>query len=85
MKIGGDKGGGTFKMVLQIVNVNHPNSPNNTCVFAIFDGPDSVANLTVLADRFQEQVNSLQSKEWKYVAHKYSSIVDCTVDCSDLN
>ena len=59
-------------MVLQIVNVIHPNSPNNTCVFAIFDGPDSVANLTVLGDRFQEQVDSLQSREWKYVAHNYT-------------
>lgn len=44
LKIGGDKGGGTFKMAVQIV---HPNSPNNTCVFSIFEAPDSVTNLTV--------------------------------------
>ena len=70
LKIGGDKGGGTFKMCMQIVNVIHPNAPNNTLVFAIFEAPDSVANLTVMADRILDQVNSLQSQEWKYVALK---------------
>eukprot|EP00731_Ephydatia_muelleri_P003813 Em0001g3813a len=32
LKIGGDKGGGTFKMTFQIVNVATPNSVHNTCV-----------------------------------------------------
>jgi FAD/FMN-containing dehydrogenase len=65
IKVGGDKGGGTFKMAIQIVNVLHPNSPNNTCVFCIFQGPDSVTNLTVMAHRFQEQVDALESRQWK--------------------
>lgn len=65
IKIGGDKGGGTFKMALQIVNVLTPNSPNNTCVFCIYAGADSVTNLTVMAQRFEEQVNALELKQWK--------------------
>ncbi len=65
VKIGGDKGGGTMKMAFQIVNVLHPNATNNTCVFYCFEGPDSVTNLTVMAHRFQEQVNTLESKLWK--------------------
>ena len=65
IKIGGDKGGGTFKMAVQIVNVIHPNAPNNTCVFCIFEGPDSVTNLTVMSHRFREQIDALKSKEWK--------------------
>ena len=65
VKIGGDKGGGTFKMAIQIVNVLHPNSPNNTCVFSIFEAPDSVVNLSVMANRFSEQVNALESMNWK--------------------
>ena len=65
LKIGGDKGGGTFKMAIQIVNVLHPNSPNNTCVFSIFEAPDSVTNLSVMASRFHQQVNALESMEWK--------------------
>ena len=33
IKIGGDKGGGSFKMSFQIINVAVPNSVHNTCVF----------------------------------------------------
>ena len=32
LKIGRDKGGGTFKMAIQIVNIRNPNAPKNTCV-----------------------------------------------------
>eukprot|EP00731_Ephydatia_muelleri_P034404 Em0058g10a len=44
LKIGGDKGGGTFKMTFQIVNVATPNSVHNTCVFSCFATGDSVTN-----------------------------------------
>jgi hypothetical protein len=55
-----------------------PNFPNNTCVFSIFEAPDSVTNLTIMADRFLDQINSLQSKEWRYVAFNgwLSGLVD---------
>ena len=36
IKIGGDKGGGTFKMNFQIVNIATPNSVHNSCVFFCF-------------------------------------------------
>ena len=65
LKIGGDKGGGTFKMAVQILNVLHPNSSNNTCVFCIFEGPDSLINLTVMAQRIKDQINSLECRQWK--------------------
>ncbi len=52
-------------MAVQIINVQKPNSPNNTCVFSIFDAPDSVTNLTVMAHRFQAHMNTLQSRQWK--------------------
>lgn len=52
-------------MAIQIVNVLHPNSPNNTCVFSIFEAPDSITNLGVMATRFHQQVNDLESMEWK--------------------
>ena len=35
VKIGGDKGGGSFKMSFQICNVSHPNSVENTCLRCI--------------------------------------------------
>ena len=36
IKIGGDKGGSSFKMNFQICNVVTPNSKTNTCVFCAF-------------------------------------------------
>ena len=65
LKLGGDKGGGTFKMSFQIVNTQAPNSPANTCVFSIFEAEDSVTNLKVVADRFGQDVERLESYTWK--------------------
>lgn len=42
-------------MSFQIVNTVNPNSPNNTCIFSIFEASDSVTNLKVVADRFGEE------------------------------
>lgn len=65
LKIGGDKGGNTFKMVFQIVNTKAPNSPSNTCVFSIFEAPDSVTNLKVVGDRFGQEIGNLEKHTWK--------------------
>ncbi len=58
VKVGGDKGGGTFKMSLQLANVAHPNSINNTFVFACFEANDSVTNLHDSLDGYRDQVPS---------------------------
>ena len=50
IKIGddeGDKGGGSFKMNFQIVNVAAPNSVHNTCVFCCYEASDTVTNLHI--------------------------------------
>ena len=60
IKLGGDKGGGTFKMSFQIVNVPPPNCPQHTCVFCCFEADDNITNLHVALDRFQDQVEELQ-------------------------
>ena len=65
LKVGVDKGGGTFKMTFQVMNTKAPNSPNNTCVFSIFEASDSVTNLMVVGERFGEQIDSLEDKTWK--------------------
>ncbi|KAL5463678.1 hypothetical protein EMCRGX_G032597 [Ephydatia muelleri] len=65
LKIGGDKGGGTFKMTFQIVNVATPNSVHNTCVFSCFAAGDSVTNLHVALDRFKDQVEHLHGMKWR--------------------
>ncbi len=65
LKVGGDKGGGTFKMNFQIVNVATPNSPQNTCVFSIFEAGDSTTNLHVALDRHRDDVGALDGMKWK--------------------
>ena len=65
VKLSGDKGGESFKMSLQVVNTPHPNSVQNTCVFAAFEASDSVTNLKVALARYHEQVNRLQNESWR--------------------
>lgn len=50
VKLGGDKGGTSFKMNFQILNVNYPNAVNNTW-FCAFLAPDSYFNLHVALTR----------------------------------
>ncbi|XP_022110640.1 uncharacterized protein LOC110990110 [Acanthaster planci] len=62
---GGDKGGSSFKMAFQIVNVEHPNSLRNTVVFACFEAKDSLPNIQrVLPPTFQ-QIAKLGSAKWQ--------------------
>ena len=65
IKIGGDKGGGSFKMSFQICNLDNPNSIDNTCVFAVFNASDSTTNLHVALDRYKEQIDTLQTLKWR--------------------
>ena len=59
VKIGGDKGGSSFKLNFQIVNVPCPNSIHNTCVFTVFQAPDTITNLPVALDRYKESLADL--------------------------
>ncbi len=45
-------------MSFQICNVDHPNSPVNTCAFCVFEAPDNM--------RFQDQVDNLHKRTWRY-------------------
>ena len=65
VKIGGDHGGGSFKMCFQIVNVEKPNSAQNTVVFCCFLAPDSYVNLSLALSRFDEQVKALNGLQWR--------------------
>ena len=65
VKIGGDKGGGSFKMSLQLANILHPNSTNNTFVFSCFEADDSLTNLHVALDTYKAEVDSLMSLTWQ--------------------
>ena len=45
VKIGGDHGGGSFKMSYQIANVSNPKKLDDAVIFSIFEAKDSRANL----------------------------------------
>lgn len=65
LKIGGDKGGSSFKLSLQIVNVEKPNSVKNSCVIVLFEAPDSVHNLHLALDRYCTPISELQGSNWR--------------------
>lgn len=67
LKFGGDKGHGSFKFVVQLVNVKNPNSQANTCILAIFKGNDSTANLWTALQQYRDQLEEIDGMEWGYV------------------
>ncbi|XP_070564569.1 uncharacterized protein [Ptychodera flava] len=65
VKLGGDKGGGSFKAMFQLGNVLHPNAKQNTVVFCFFESGDTFQNLSTALDRFREQLQELRALTWK--------------------
>ena len=56
-----------MKLSFQLCNVEHPNSCKNSCVFAVFEAPDTTANLNIALETFRSQINDLCGKElWRY-------------------
>ena len=78
-KYGCDKGGKTFKMNFQIVNVPAPNSVRNTCVFKCFEAGDSITNLHSALDRHREQVTQLQRMKWRYTNENFKYYLTCNI------
>ncbi len=65
VKVGGDKGGKSFKMSLQVANVDRPNSIHNTHVFCCYEAGDTATNLHVALDCYRDQVKELLSTTWQ--------------------
>ena len=57
IKLGGDKGHGSFKFNLQLCNIQHPNSLKNT---TLVKAGDSTTNLHTALDMYKEHVSELQ-------------------------
>ena len=64
VKVGGDKGRGSMKICLQICNVQHCNSPENTLILCIFEGNDTYANLAIALDGIAQQLENLDGCFW---------------------
>ena len=64
VKIGGDHGGGSFKINYQIYNTDKPNSKDNTVVFSLFEAKDYWSNLKIGLSRFRQQIDEIQAMNW---------------------
>ena len=60
VKIGGDHGGDSFKLCLQIVNVKSPNSRHNTFMVTMLNGKDTAENLRRALWHYRHQVYKLK-------------------------
>ena len=67
IKLGGDAGGGSFKMAFQIANLQHPHSKTNTVVFVMFHAKDTRTNLKTALMKYREQINILKEATWRLV------------------
>lgn len=65
VKIGGDKGGGSFKMAFQVGNLKNPNAKFNTIVYTAFEAPDNPYNIQVGLGRYTNDVKCLQENKWR--------------------
>ena len=65
IKIGGDHGGGSFKMSYQLANQKNPNSKANTVVFSLFEAKDNKINLKTALSQYKESITDMQNIAWR--------------------
>ena len=65
LKIGGDHGGNSFKICLQILNVDNPNAKENTNVIACVQAKVNHENLRAITKILKDQIECLSSQTWK--------------------
>jgi len=64
-KLGGDKGHGSFKLTLQLVNTHHPNSVKETVLLSVFKAGDSTTNLHTALEMYQMHIKEAQGMQIK--------------------
>ena len=64
IKFGGDHGKDSFKLTMQVVNVDKPNSKNNTIVLAMAYVKDSYDNLSIIMSDTNLQLENLAKLYW---------------------
>ena len=65
IKVGGDHGGGNFKMSFQVANVENPSRKDNTVAFSSFEAKDYRVNIKPALERFKAQIKELQESTWQ--------------------
>ena len=72
VKIGGDHGGDSFKLCLQIVNVKSPNSRHNTFMVTMFNGKDTAEKSSESSVALSP--SSVQTEETKVDGEMHESV-----------
>ena len=65
VKVGGDHGGESFKLALQVANTDNPNSKKNIFVFSSFEAKDSHLNLQAVLSKYAEQIKEPRKAQWR--------------------
>ena len=65
LKIGGDHGGGSFKMEFQVGNIEKTNKPENTVIFSIAEAKDYKVNIALCVERFKAQIEYFKKVKWQ--------------------
>lgn len=65
VKLGGDKGRGSFKFNIQLCNTTAPNSMKNTALLSVFKAGDTTTNLHIALDMYKEHVKEAQGMKIK--------------------
>ena len=65
VKIGGDHGKGSFKLCLQVLNVQNPNSKFMTILIGMAYIKDTYQNLNLFFEVLKQQIESLSGSEWE--------------------
>ena len=72
VKVGGDRGADTVKVVFQICNLYSPNSVNNTCLSFLRE-EITATNMHIALDRYKSQFEQLAVTKWRYM------YIHCTI------
>ena len=64
LKIGRDHRGDSFKLVLEVTNVDNPNSKDNTFLIRMVECKDSNENLRKILEHVKDQLNALDAMTW---------------------
>ena len=65
VKLGGDHGGGSFKLTVQVCNLDNTNSKLNTIAFACCKAKDYYQNLKDICSHYISDLNCLSQATWK--------------------
>ena len=64
IKIGRDHGGDSLKLLLEVANVDNPNSKDNTFLIRMVECKDSNENLRKILEHVKDQLNALDAMTW---------------------